>query len=958
MSFTDIEEQDLLTRLVQARRGHPTTTQAPAYRPGDPFTRGIVRGTLRTLGLPMDLLTGIHNLSAKTQPGMKPIEKPIMGSDWLVEKLGPEPEPEFTADLPSKMMSQAGEFSGDFLTGLGLSKLRPLVNSRLAQGLLGNMTAGQAAKLGVLSGVGSAVGEEYAGPLGSAAGMLGGPVVGSAALRQGLQMAPLLANERGAMSISPSALSSAWQSTVGSKLTSLGQKLGSIGLTSRNSKFSNWMGGNTLNEWALSPLERMDQDAAQLFRNARAEAQRTGEALKSTAIQLKNLNMEERESLREVLKYNFNIAKATPGTQAKISSLLQPVADANVTTQRKLYTTPQQAMVVEDHLDDALMKIFQEDATMGNWQLLKQNTQHDLTTPKGTLAFLDDVMRNKLYPPEVKRLALDYYDLPAKTAFEVGDAHRKAYEQLLYHEIVNNPKFSVLQADFLNQIHQAQLTGNTTLLKQLNKQLDDFVVIAGENDPALGDRIVIPSLSKAFDGLYVHRDVAEGLRDLNTHITNLRLGWNKYFLNPWKMSKVVLQVPARLRDLINNFMFNDIYGKNPLSPFRLDVYGGALNDIRRAAKGQKIPELESYFYHTGGKMDALNSVATDPIFAAMKHDAGILDNLLGYFYSNPVSSAMSGIIRNIDFWAKYSKYKHNLASGKFGSEEEAIVDALRATGNMMEQPRAIRNVRDTILPFFGWTAHAAKTVARGLVDHPIRTAKWYLGPVLAGQYAVGELGMTNQEYEDFKSQLPEYMQSQPFGIPSRIPLPWRDEKGRIQMMDIGWWLPGVQDFAEMDSAWDNPLRVVQNPAATLFASLVSNKKFSGAPIYNEWDDPGTKWAKRLGYTAQQIMPPLTPVVGTQASKMWEAYKNEDPDAPTMAQALGTQIGARIQPVDQDQAYLKNQARLRAWQNEAKHQMREELSETADPAEQEAVVNKYQNILNRLQAEEAGVEEEE
>lgn len=186
-------------------------------------------------------------------------------------------------------------------------------------------------------------------------------------------------------------------------------------------------------------------------------------------------------------------------------------------------------------------------------------------------------------------------------------------------------------------------------------------------------------------------------------------------------------------------------------------------------------------------------------------------------------------------------------------------------------------------------------------------------------------------------------------------MPYRDEKGRIQMMDIAWWTPGLQDLSELSASADNPMKFMQNPAFTLGASLLMNKKFSGAPIYQEWDDESVKWAKRLGYTMQQLMPPLTPGVGNQSQKIWEAFKGEDPDALTVPQALGTQIGMRITPVDQQQQWEKKQKRLQAWENEAAYQMREELGKTQDPAEQEEIEAYYLKVMERLQLERQGGE---
>lgn len=950
--MTPEEELYLTERILRARRGEKQSYTwegeknilgVPKRRKEDPFMRGLERGALQLIGLPVDAWAGIQRSMASSGGGLRPVGKnPIMGSDWLIKNFGPAEEYS-DAGLGTKVLSRAGEFTGNMLAGAGAAELPALRSLPLVQKLFGGMSLGTATRIGITSGIGSAVGEEYGGPLGSLVGMFAAPMVTPkkvpAALKDMITSGPL-ASETGSVSMGLKDLSQGWQNTVGSKLQSLVSKVGDIPLAPSKSRPAKWMGGNTLNEWALAPQERMNQNAAQIFRDTRSEAERTADALRTSAMQMKGLNLAEREDLRSVLRSNFKLDKADPANRAKIQEILEPIEEAKTITGQKLLDTKQRENLLNDNLNTRLLKLFAEDPQDPMWQLRKSiPTQHDLSTPKGTLKFLDSILSDPLTPPNVREHARDLYDLPAKTALEVADAHRKSYEKLLFSSLKNNPDWVTPQTSFMQQLVDAHAGGtpNKATLKQIEQQIAQYTELPNHPD---------------FEGLLVKKDIAEGIRDLDTHISAFRTGWNKYFLNPWKFMKVGLNVPARARDLFSNIMFNDIYGPNPLSPYRLDVYGSAMKELRAAAKTGKLsPELETYFYHTGGKIDALNSVATDPIFNAMRHDANPLDNVLGWMYGNKVGQFTSNLMRNVDVWTKYAKFKHNIANGM--EEAPAIVDALRSTGNMLEQSRAVRNIRDTAMPFFGWSAHALKTVASGMMNHPVRTAKWYLGPYLAGQYAIDNLGMDEQSYADYKNTLPEYMKDEVFGMPKFIPLPYRDEKNKIQMMDIGWWIPGLQDLSELDQNASNPIRFVQNPAFTIGASLLNNKKFSGAPIYHEWEEPGTKVAKSFGYIMGQLMPPLTPGVGNQANKIWEAFKQEDPNALSLPQALGSQVGARITPIDEGQQWKKFNARINAFQNEAKHQMKDELSKTTDPENQNQIYERYQNIFLDLMKQRQG-----
>lgn len=746
----------------------------------------------------------------------------------------------------------------------------------------------------------------------------------------------ILNNETGAVSSGMLSSLNLWdKARVGEKLSALGDKIGSIPLLPKDSRMSKFLNGNTFSQWVDNPVLRMPEDAGNLFRRNQAESERISQAYQQVGLDIdkSKLNLEQLEDLRRVLRGGLDpMAAKDPMNQQLAMKLLKPVNEGMVTGKSKLVTSTAEEDMLNQGLTDRLLKIFVEDPDHPLWQAEKAYTgaKFDLTTRKGTEAYLDHLIKDPTVDPLVKQMARDHFDLAAKTAQEVASAHSNAYTSLLREKVINNPDWSIPQVDIRTKMLDAKQMGDEAEVKRLTGILNNYVEIPRD---------------KAFDGLLVHKTVAEGINDFDRHVGATRKNWNKYFLNPWKFSKIGLNPVARPRDAVSGIIFNDVAGEFPLSPFRVDIYGGAIKDLVMAGRGKLTPEMKEFLYWTGGRPDTINSIALDPIFDAMKHGANPIDSVLGAVYDSRIGQWSSAAMKNTDLWTKYAKFKWNLKNGM--NPENAAYDAMNTVGDHTMQTSAVRAVRDTAMPFFGWQVHALKTMAHGFAHHPVRAAKWFAAPYLAGQASLQDLNINEDEWRMIQKTLPEYLSSTVLGVPTHIPMPVRDEKGRIQLIDIGWWLPGLQDLSEMNQNVANPIRFVQNPAATLGASLMNNQKFSGAPIWNEWDDPTTKVAKFMGYAGQQLLPPMTPFLGNQFQKIYESYNENNPDALTPMQAWGSQIGYRATPFEEGRQMEKFQKRQDAFMNEAKHQFKEDMRKARSESDAKGIQEEFQKTMERL-----------
>jgi hypothetical protein len=534
---------------------------------------------------------------------------------------------------------------------------------------------------------------------------------------------------------------------------------------------------------------------------------------------------------------------------------------------------------------------------------------------------------------------LDHYNLAAKTGRELTAGMKGVYENILSRRIITNPDW-VKPADDFTQAYVNEL--RTGVIPKAAKGKPEYVPLPTH---------------KEFEGMLIKRDIAEGFNDLDAMPGMARQLYNAYFLSPWKTMKVLWNPIARVRDLSSNVLFNDVAGANPLSPARVDVYGKALMGMRNNSR-----EWQEYLKQTGGSPGNLMNIDPGPILNAMNYGTGAAGNVLRVLYDptitikafgkevrNPVgrySEFMAKSARAGDDWAKFAKFSWNLEHGM--TSKEAAMDAMRTVGDYNRQTPFVKAVRDWGMPFFGWQAHALKTMGKAIIDHPVRTAKYFATPSLVGMYAMEELNVSEEEFDQFKATLDPYVKTTAFGMPTHIPLPYRDEQGRIQMMDIGWWLPGLQDVAEIgQSAVESPVGFIQNPALTLFSAIKENKRFSGAPIYYEWEDAATKSSKIMHYVYQQMTPNWAP--GNNVwMKTYDALST-NPNRPTVGQAVGPMLGYRVKGFSEGQSSSKHHMLIDTWHQQANSQMNRELQQNMDnPAKQEEIRTYYQKVFQDIE----------
>jgi len=450
--------------------------------------------------------------------------------------------------------------------------------------------------------------------------------------------------------------------------------------------------------------------------------------------------------------------------------------------------------------------------------------------------------------------------------------------------------------------------------------------------PGLVSRVAKPgyvvSKSDEFKGLFIPKDVELGIQDLNYTPALAKGIYNQFFLSPWKMGKVVMRIPTQVRNVVGNVIQND-WGGLPF--YRGDIYARAASEMRR-----ETPLAQKFMRSIGTDVTFAGAEFTHfpraiaPGGSAIEMGATYLTNLAG-----ATARPFAKSYQMAELWSKYAKYLHNLELGM--DHKTAVIDAVKWTFNYGEVTPFIKWSRVSVAPFATWTSKILPLMAETMVKHPVRFAKWAMIPPATTAIALKNMDAPSQEeWETLKKRLPDYMKSSMISL-----LPFRDDRGRMQVYNYTWLLPGIGDLSDVSGGWPEKA-VLQNPFLSLAADVGRNKKFSGAPIWNEWEDPSTKVWRGLTHGWLQLMPSM---IGDDIVSLNKSINREE-GSLTIGQQFSGSVGFKPTPLEANKINRNWASKLRSLQSGIKSALVKELAKTTDPKERDELIAKYSAYMRK------------
>lgn len=469
------------------------------------------------------------------------------------------------------------------------------------------------------------------------------------------------------------------------------------------------------------------------------------------------------------------------------------------------------------------------------------------------------------------------------------------------------------------------------------KGADSMIVPPGHVPPAGYVKSTWGGLGEK--GYYMHRDLALELESYHKIQNNAKGVFNKYFTSPWKTMKIIMSPAAQIRNVFTNFMLNDIGG---LPFYRADIYAEAVRGLQKSHDTWK-----DFARLTGGggtfQHNELAQLAT-----AWKYHENFWD------MPNKVisqSSKYPKMFYNANEQVfKFAKYLHNIEKGM--SKAEAATDALIPTFNYSEITPAVSFARSHLVPFATWTTKVIPYTFEMAVKHPVRVGKWFAFYEGLQTLALQQADVSEEEWQEYKKRWPEHMKKGLYLL-----LPWRDSRDRLNMVDLTYMVPGVGDIRELagKSVWES---MFQHPALTVSRDLVTGTTFTGEPFVHDWQPAGVKAKAYAGHLLQSVMPSWFGPWGTDYKKYMKALSAQ-PGAMTVGQAIASQFGAKMQPLDDQHITRLHDAMRRVHLTEMTNERNKELRMAGeDLDERQKILEKYSKIRRKFILEHLGVEDED
>jgi Inorganic Pyrophosphatase/Large polyvalent protein-associated domain 1/RadC-like JAB domain len=429
----------------------------------------------------------------------------------------------------------------------------------------------------------------------------------------------------------------------------------------------------------------------------------------------------------------------------------------------------------------------------------------------------------------------------------------------------------------------------------------------------------------------------------------------------WKMGKVALNPPAQVRNFVSNGVLLQLSGV-PLH--KLPGYmKRALNEVVDNGKYWQIAKKYGVTESTFATQE-LYRIRRDLLDLEMRE--GRL-NPIGKLHRMGaiVADGASDAYQFSEAWYKTAKIMHAMDSGM--SEAEAAIEAQKWLFDYSLVPKSVRYLRNLPygMPFITFQYKVLPRLAEVAVLHPQRLIPWvalFAGWPLLWATIAGE---DDDEYKRLQKALPPWLQERGHAMI----LPWQDEDGRSQVLDMGYFMPWsmytdiVGDLArgELGEAVQTT-GIFSGPVNSVAIAMMTGKDpFTKRDIMDPGDPLGRQFAAATNYAWDMMMPPIVSSRGLVSpmglvdqeygGKAVQAItgrtnKYGDPTA-TGSQAGLYPFGLNVYSIEPQHSTAQNVLRLKYEADQTEQTLKRKLQNRALSEDaRKAIVQEYTDEMKR------------
>ena len=418
----------------------------------------------------------------------------------------------------------------------------------------------------------------------------------------------------------------------------------------------------------------------------------------------------------------------------------------------------------------------------------------------------------------------------------------------------------------------------------------------------------------------------------------------------WKLSKVPLNPPTVVRNMISNTILLNLSGVAWRNMPRR--YIQALDDMRNNGPYTKIAEKYGIVDSTFTKQEMIQ--INRMYLKAKKEQTGNFIDQMKYI-GGVVGDTASNVYQFTEVLGKVVKIIDDTAKGI--PEPTAALNAQKTLFDYSLVPEAVRFLRNSPIgmPFITYYYKVLPNLLEAFIKNPQRYIPYIAIPYGMHSLIANYKGVSNEDFNKLKETLPEYLKDRD----NALILPVKDDQGRWQVLDFSYFMPyAMFTGTARDVAEGNFGRFVQDtgifggPLPQLTTAILSNKDpFTQRQIVNEFDPPEKKTADMMLYLYRMSAPTWLTDIGF-AGKLYEAVNEDlnkygDPKI-TKTQALSRLVGFNIYPIDPELSRAENLRRMKYEISRIKSRRNQLLKDrNLTEEEKQKIVQKYTDqILDR------------
>ncbi len=449
---------------------------------------------------------------------------------------------------------------------------------------------------------------------------------------------------------------------------------------------------------------------------------------------------------------------------------------------------------------------------------------------------------------------------------------------------------------------------NAEMFSAIAKNLPDFA-----GDAAKAGFKTLPETKKlgALSGKAVPEFIFDDFMDMTRPIESSLF---KKGMAGFKFGKVVMNPATHARNIMSNFMLNNMEG---LRPWRLDYYKNAMTQVLK--KGADYQE----FKKAGGAMDSMMSTEIGDILLGpdgMKAATGMLGKTGrgGKKAWKKMVKKLGDLYQGEEEVAKMAQFMYQRDKLiKAGMKEadaitEAVKIAERATFNYAQVTPFIRKVRESAfgLPFVTFSYKATPQVVKTLGKNPGRLS--WIGKMKNAIEKQAGIEKTNRE----RRSEPQWMKDGFY-----VKMPMKDKHGRSAYLDLTYIIPFgdlvsgqiLERQIDRDTGLPESTAeglVKKSPVINLISEISKNQDFYGNKIWKASDSSEKQGMDLFRHIAKSYLPPAAGDMipgghiakGRKAGQRRKALVGRLGEAGegqyrTLTQEALRNVGLKIQPMD-------------------------------------------------------------